>query len=104
MLHLLAIAREAGVDLDLETFDRISASVPIIADLKPGGRFVATDLHRAGGTALIARRLLDLKALHGDAMTVTGKRFEKKRPRRRRRPARKSFDRSARRSRRPVAW
>jgi dihydroxy-acid dehydratase len=73
VLHLLAIAREAGVDLDLETFDRISASVPIIADLKPGGRFVATDLHRAGGTALIARRLLDLKALHGDAMTVTGK-------------------------------
>jgi dihydroxy-acid dehydratase len=76
VLHLLAIAREAGVDLDLETFDRISASVPIIADLKPGGRFVATDLHRAGGTALIARRLLDLKALHGDAMTVTGKRIQ----------------------------
>jgi dihydroxy-acid dehydratase len=73
VLHLLAIAREAGVDLDLETFDRISASVPIIADLKPGGRFVATDLHRAGGTALVARRLLDLNALHGDAMTVTGK-------------------------------
>ena len=73
VLHLLAIAREAGVELDLETFDRISASVPIIADLKPGGRFVATDLHRAGGTALVARRLLDLKALHGDAMTVTGK-------------------------------
>jgi len=73
VLHLLAIAREAGVDLDLETFDRISASVPLIADLKPGGRFVATDLHRAGGNALVARRLLDLKALHGDAMTVTGR-------------------------------
>ncbi|HEY7474420.1 MAG TPA: dihydroxy-acid dehydratase [Vicinamibacterales bacterium] len=73
VLHLLAIAREAGVDLDLETFDRISASVPIIADLKPGGRFVATDLHRAGGTALVARRLLDLNALHGDAVTVTGR-------------------------------
>jgi dihydroxy-acid dehydratase len=73
VLHLLAIAREAGVELDLETFDRISASVPIIADLKPGGRFVATDLHRAGGTKLVARRLIDLKALHGDAMTVTGK-------------------------------
>jgi dihydroxy-acid dehydratase len=73
VLHLLAIAREAGVELDLDTFDRISASVPLLADLKPGGRFVATDLHRAGGTALVARRLLELKALHGDAVTVTGR-------------------------------
>ncbi len=73
VLHLLAIAREAGVELDLDTFDRISASVPLLADLKPGGRFVATDLYRAGGNALVARRLLDLKALHGDAMTVTGR-------------------------------
>jgi dihydroxy-acid dehydratase len=73
VLHLLAIAREAGVSLDLDTFDRISASVPLLADLKPGGRFVATDLYRAGGTALVARRLLELKALHGDAITVTGR-------------------------------
>ena len=73
VLHLLAIAREAGVELDLDTFDRISASVPLLADLKPAGRFVATDLYRAGGTALVARRLLELKALHGDAVTVTGR-------------------------------
>jgi len=73
VLHLLAIAREAGVDLDLDTFDRISASVPWIADLKPAGRYVAVDLHRAGGTALVARRLLEAGALHRDAMTVTGR-------------------------------
>ncbi len=73
VLHLLAIAREAGVDLDLEAFNRISASVPWLADLKPGGRFVATDLYRAGGTALVARRLLERGVLRGDAMTVTGR-------------------------------
>ena len=63
VLHLLAIAREAGVALDLEDFDRISARVPLLADLKPGGRFVATDLHRAGGMALVAQRLLEGGAL-----------------------------------------
>ena len=73
VLHLLAIAREAGVTLDLASFDRISAAVPWIADLKPGGRFVATDLHRAGGNALVAKRLIDLGALDGGAMTVTGR-------------------------------
>ncbi len=71
--HLLAIAREAGVTLDLALFDRISASVPWLADLKPAGRFVATDLHRAGGTALVARRLADHGVLKTDAMTVTGR-------------------------------
>lgn len=73
VLHLLAVAHEAGVRLDLEDFDRVSARTPLLADLKPGGRFVATDLHRAGGTRLLARRLLDAGLLHGDAPTVTGR-------------------------------
>jgi dihydroxy-acid dehydratase len=72
VLHLLAVAHEAGVPLSIEDFDRISARVPLLADLKPGGRFVATDLDRAGGLALIARRLLEAGVLHGDAPTVTG--------------------------------
>jgi dihydroxy-acid dehydratase len=73
VLHLLAIAREAGVALDLDTFDRVSARVPWIADLKPAGRFVATDLHRAGGTRLVAQRLIDAGALQATAVTVTGR-------------------------------
>jgi dihydroxy-acid dehydratase len=73
VLHLLAIAREAGVTLDLRLFDRISATVPWLADLKPAGRFVATDLYRAGGTALVAKRLADYGALKKDAITVTGR-------------------------------
>jgi dihydroxy-acid dehydratase len=72
VLHLLAIANEAHVPLSIDDFDRISSRVPIIADLKPGGRFVATDLYAAGGTPLVAKRLLDAKLLHGDAVTVTG--------------------------------
>ena len=73
VLHLLAIAREAGVPLELADFDRISARVPLLADLKPGGRFVATDLHRAGGIPLVVKRLLEGGFLHGDAVTVTGR-------------------------------
>jgi dihydroxy-acid dehydratase len=73
VLHLLAIAREAGVPLDIDDFDRISSRVPLLADLKPGGRFVATDLYRAGGIPLVVRRLLDGGFLHADAMTVTGR-------------------------------
>jgi len=73
VLHLLAIAREAGVDLDLDVFDAINARVPWIADLKPAGRFVATDLHRAGGTRLVARRLADTGLLQTTAATVTGR-------------------------------
>jgi dihydroxy-acid dehydratase len=73
VLHLLALAHEAGVELDIDDFDVISARTPLIADLKPGGRFVATDLHRAGGVALVARRLLEAGLLHGDCMTVTGR-------------------------------
>ncbi|HXH05698.1 MAG TPA: dihydroxy-acid dehydratase, partial [Vicinamibacterales bacterium] len=70
---LLAIAREAGVPLALDDFDRISARVPLLADLKPGGRFVAVDLARAGGSRLLARRLLDGGFLDGSQLTVTGK-------------------------------
>jgi dihydroxy-acid dehydratase len=73
VLHLLAIAREAAVPLSLDDFDRISRSVPVIADLKPAGRFVMTDLHRAGGIRLVASRLAEAGALHGRAMTVTGR-------------------------------
>ncbi|HEX4568025.1 MAG TPA: dihydroxy-acid dehydratase [Vicinamibacterales bacterium] len=73
VLHLLAIAKEAGVEIDLSLFDCISAKVPLIADLKPGGRFVATDLHRAGGTRLLAERLARAGVLHRSATTVTGR-------------------------------
>ena len=73
VLHLLAIAREAGIALSIDDFDRISAKTPILADLKPGGRFVATDLYAAGGTPLVARRMLEAGLLHGDCITVTGR-------------------------------
>jgi len=73
VLHLLAVAREADVDLRIEDFDRISSHTPLLADLKPGGRFVANDLFRAGGVPLVARRLLEAGCLHGDCLTVTGK-------------------------------
>src|SRR6202795_2605223 len=73
VLHLLAIANEAKISLSIDDFDRISSRVPIIADLKPGGRFVATDLYAAGGTALVAKRLLEAKLLRGDSITVTGR-------------------------------
>jgi dihydroxy-acid dehydratase len=73
VLHLLAIANEAKIPLSIDDFDRISSRVPIIADLKPGGRFVATDLYAAGGTALVAKRLLEAGLLRGDAITVTGR-------------------------------
>ncbi len=72
VLHLLAIAREAEIALDLDDFDRINQRVPLLADLKPGGRFVATDLYKAGGISLVAHRLKELGLLHEDAMTVTG--------------------------------
>jgi dihydroxy-acid dehydratase len=73
VLHLLAIAYEAGVGLSLDDFDRISERVPLLADLKPGGRFVATDLYHAGGTGLVAKRLDESGLLHGSALTVSGR-------------------------------
>jgi dihydroxy-acid dehydratase len=73
VLHLLAIAREAGVALDIDDFDRISAKTPLLCDLKPGGKFVATDTYAAGGTAVVAKRLLDAGLLHANEMTVSGR-------------------------------
>ncbi|HEX4036397.1 MAG TPA: dihydroxy-acid dehydratase [Solirubrobacteraceae bacterium] len=72
VLHLLALARESGVELDIDDFDRISERTPLLCDLKPGGRFVAVDLYRAGGVGLLAQRLAEAGLLHGDAPTVTG--------------------------------
>ena len=73
VLHLLAIAREAGVELCIDDFDRISRRTPLLADLKPSGRFVATDLYRAGGSRLLAKRLKDAGVLHTGPITVTGR-------------------------------
>ena len=73
VLHLLALAHEMNVPLDIDDFDRISTATPIIADLKPGGRFMAADLHNAGGIQLVAQRLFEGGYLHGAAITVTGK-------------------------------
>ncbi len=72
VLHLMALAREAGVDLGLEDFDRISTATATTCDLKPGGRYVAVDLYEAGGVPLVAKRLMELGQLHEDAPTVTG--------------------------------
>ncbi len=72
VLHLLAIAREAGIDLQIDDFQKVSERTPLLADLKPSGRFVAADMHRAGGVRLLAQRLLQGKILHGEAKTVTG--------------------------------
>jgi len=73
VLHLLAIAREAGVNLEIDDFQTVSQRTPLFADLKPSGRFVAADMHRAGGIRLLARRLLDGKYLDPSAKTVTGR-------------------------------
>jgi dihydroxy-acid dehydratase len=73
VLHLLAIANEAGVDLDLDDFNRIAAKVPHIADTKPGGKYHMTDLDRIGGVPVVLRHLLEEGLLHGDEITVTGK-------------------------------
>ena len=73
VLHLLAVAREAGIELEIDDFERISRQTPLLADLKPGGRFVATDLYRAGGVPLILNRLAEAGMLHDDAITVSGR-------------------------------
>ena len=73
VLHLLAVAHEAGVGLTIDDFERISRRTPLLADLKPGGRFVATDLYRAGGVPLILNRLAEAGILHGDELTVSGR-------------------------------
>jgi dihydroxy-acid dehydratase len=73
VLHLLAIARETGVELDIDDFDRIAAATPLLCDLVPGGRYAAVDLYQAGGVPLVAQRLLEMGRLHADAVTVTGR-------------------------------
>ena len=73
VLHLLAMAREAGVPLAIEDFDTISSRTPIIADLKPAGRYVAVDVHRAGGIPLIAKKLLEAGLIDGSQMTPSGR-------------------------------
>jgi len=73
VLHLLAIAHEAGVDLEIDDFDRLSRVTPYLSDLRPGGRFVMSDVDRAGGVPVIMNELLKAGLLHGDAMTITGK-------------------------------
>jgi len=72
VLHLLAVARELGVELQIDEFDAISERTPLLCDLQPGGKYVATDLYEAGGVPLVLKRLLDAGVLHGDAVTVTG--------------------------------
>lgn len=73
VLHLLAIAHELGVSLTIDDFDIVNRRIPLLADLKPGGRFMAADLYAAGGNPLVAKRLLDAGLLHGDCLTVTGR-------------------------------
>ena len=73
VLHLLALAREIGVDLAIDEIDRISRRTPLLCDLKPGGRFAAVELHRAGGIALLTKRLIEGGYIDGDALTVTGR-------------------------------
>ncbi len=73
VLHLIALAHEAGIELTMDDFERISRETPLLADLKPGGRFVATDLYRAGGVPLVMKRLADAGKLHADAITVSGR-------------------------------
>jgi dihydroxy-acid dehydratase len=75
VLHLPAMAHEAGVKLDIEVFDRISRKTPHIADMRPGGRFVMADLDRVGGVPVVLKKLLEAGLLHGDVLTVTGKTF-----------------------------
>ncbi len=73
VLHLLAIAHEAGISLSIEDFDRISNRTPLLGDLKPGGNFVATDMHKAGGIPLVAKRLKEAGLLHSEQITVSGR-------------------------------
>ena len=73
VLHLLAMAHDAEVELSIDDFDRISRKTPLICDLKPGGRYVAVDLDRAGGTPLVAKRLIDAGLMDGTCLTVTGR-------------------------------
>jgi dihydroxy-acid dehydratase len=72
VLHLIALAHELGIELSIDDFDRIARETPLFADLKPGGRFIATDLYAAGGVPVIIKRLAEKGVLHEDAITITG--------------------------------
>lgn len=76
VLHYLAIAKEAGIKLEIDDFDQISRRIPLLADLKPGGQYMALDLHKAGGMGVVVQRLFDAKLLHRNTLTVTGKTLE----------------------------
>lgn len=76
VLHLLAIAHAAKVPLDIDDFERIRRKIPVLCDLKPSGKYVATDLHKAGGLPVVMKILLEHKVLHGHAMTITGETIE----------------------------
>jgi dihydroxy-acid dehydratase len=76
VLHLLALARESGVDLKLDDFDRINKKTPIIADMKPSGKYVMYDMYKQGGLPVVMKELLDHGLLHGDCLTVTGHTIE----------------------------
>lgn len=73
VLHVLAFARETGIPFTIDDIEQVSRATPLIADLKPGGKYVATDMHRAGGIPLLAKRLVDGGLLHGDCLTISGK-------------------------------
>src|SRR3990167_11059355 len=73
VLHLLAMASLAGVELTMEDFNRISHRTPLLADMKPGGKYLTVNLHKAGGIPAVMRELLDAGLINGDCMTVTGK-------------------------------
>jgi dihydroxy-acid dehydratase len=73
VLHLLAVAKEAGVKLDIDEFDKVSRKTPLLADMRPWGNYTAPEMHDAGGMAVVAQRLLEAGLLHGDAPTVTGR-------------------------------
>jgi dihydroxy-acid dehydratase len=75
VLHLIALAREAGIPLTIDDFDQISRNTPLFCDLMPGGRYAAFDLDLAGGTPIVAKRMVDAGLVHADAMTVTGQTF-----------------------------
>jgi len=73
VLHLLAVAKEAGVKLDIDEFDRISRKTPLLADMKPWGNYTAPEMYEAGGMGVVAKRLIDAKLLYADEITVTGR-------------------------------
>ena len=104
VLHLLAVANEADIELTIDDFDRISERTPLLGDLKPGGRFVAKDLYEAGGVGVLAKRLDEAGVLHRDAITVTGRTIGEEADATQETPASRSSVRSTTRSSRPAGW